>query len=72
MLKLLWLQWFNNNLHILRVMALMYLSSLRPKDNEKVREELENAIHIIWNCNLPSPRVGLSYLLTLDYSSLYL
>lgn len=28
----------------------------RPKDNEKVREELENAIHIIWNCNLPSPR----------------
>ncbi|KAA0032393.1 hypothetical protein IC582_010729 [Cucumis melo] len=28
----------------------------RPKENEKVRKELENAIHIIWNCNLPSPR----------------
>ncbi|XP_038876051.1 thioredoxin-like fold domain-containing protein MRL7L, chloroplastic [Benincasa hispida] len=28
----------------------------RPKENEKVREELENAVHIIWNCNLPSPR----------------
>ncbi|KAG7017170.1 Thioredoxin-like fold domain-containing protein MRL7L, chloroplastic [Cucurbita argyrosperma subsp. argyrosperma] len=28
----------------------------RPKENEKIRKELENAIHIIWNCNLPSPR----------------
>lgn len=28
----------------------------RPKDNEKIREELEKAVHIIWNCRLPSPR----------------
>ncbi|XP_022154590.1 thioredoxin-like fold domain-containing protein MRL7L, chloroplastic isoform X2 [Momordica charantia] len=28
----------------------------RPKENEQIREELEKAIHIIWNCNLPSPR----------------
>lgn len=28
----------------------------RPKENEKVQDELEKAIHIIWNCRLPSPR----------------
>ncbi|KAL5554575.1 hypothetical protein UlMin_041976 [Ulmus minor] len=28
----------------------------RPKENEKIRDELERAIHIIWNCRLPSPR----------------
>lgn len=28
----------------------------RPKENEKIQEELERAIHIIWNCRLPSPR----------------
>lgn len=28
----------------------------RPKENEKVRDELERAVHIIWNCRLPSPR----------------
>lgn len=28
----------------------------RPKENEKIREELERAVHIIWNCQLPSPR----------------
>ncbi|XP_055835728.1 thioredoxin-like fold domain-containing protein MRL7L, chloroplastic isoform X2 [Solanum dulcamara] len=28
----------------------------RPKENEMVRAELEKAIHIIWNCRLPSPR----------------
>ncbi|KAI4304165.1 hypothetical protein MLD38_039715 [Melastoma candidum] len=28
----------------------------RPKQNEKIRNELENAVHIIWNCRLPSPR----------------
>ncbi|KAH0693885.1 hypothetical protein KY285_020982 [Solanum tuberosum] len=28
----------------------------RPKENEMVRDELEKAIHIIWNCRLPSPR----------------
>ncbi|CAN4081171.1 unnamed protein product [Withania somnifera] len=28
----------------------------RPKENEMVRGELEKAIHIIWNCRLPSPR----------------
>ncbi|XP_045808818.1 thioredoxin-like fold domain-containing protein MRL7L, chloroplastic [Trifolium pratense] len=28
----------------------------RPKDNERIRDELEKAVHIIWNCRLPSPR----------------
>lgn len=28
----------------------------RPKENVKIRTELEKAIHIIWNCRLPSPR----------------
>lgn len=28
----------------------------RPKENEKLRDELEKAVHIIWNCGLPSPR----------------
>ncbi|XP_009604083.1 thioredoxin-like fold domain-containing protein MRL7L, chloroplastic isoform X1 [Nicotiana tomentosiformis] len=28
----------------------------RPKENEMVRNELEKAVHIIWNCRLPSPR----------------
>lgn len=28
----------------------------RPRENEKLRNELEKAIHIIWNCRLPSPR----------------
>ncbi|OAY51348.1 thioredoxin-like fold domain-containing protein MRL7L, chloroplastic [Manihot esculenta] len=28
----------------------------RPKENAKIRDELEKAVHIIWNCRLPSPR----------------
>ncbi|XP_019190471.1 PREDICTED: uncharacterized protein LOC109184863 [Ipomoea nil] len=28
----------------------------RPKENEKIRDELEKAIQIIWNCRIPSPR----------------
>ncbi|KAF6137518.1 hypothetical protein GIB67_031797 [Kingdonia uniflora] len=28
----------------------------RPKENEKVREELEKTAHIFWNSRLPSPR----------------
>ncbi|XP_044478666.1 thioredoxin-like fold domain-containing protein MRL7L, chloroplastic isoform X2 [Mangifera indica] len=28
----------------------------RPKDNKKIRNEIEKAVHIIWNCHLPSPR----------------
>ncbi|KAF2325640.1 hypothetical protein GH714_031566 [Hevea brasiliensis] len=28
----------------------------RSKENEKIRDELEKAVHIIWNCRLPSPR----------------
>ncbi|XP_062077007.1 thioredoxin-like fold domain-containing protein MRL7L, chloroplastic [Humulus lupulus] len=28
----------------------------RPKENEKIRDEIEKAVHIIWNCRLPSPR----------------
>uniref|UniRef100_A0A2P2KMX5 Uncharacterized protein LOC105111557 isoform X2 n=1 Tax=Rhizophora mucronata TaxID=61149 RepID=A0A2P2KMX5_RHIMU len=30
----------------------------RPKENEKIREEIEKAVNIIWNCRLPSPRVS--------------
>ncbi|KAH9618647.1 hypothetical protein KSS87_018534 [Heliosperma pusillum] len=28
----------------------------RPKENERCRDQLEKAVNIIWNCNLPSPR----------------
>ncbi|KAI5670047.1 hypothetical protein M9H77_19900 [Catharanthus roseus] len=28
----------------------------RPRENEKIRDELEKAVQIIWNCRLPSPR----------------
>ncbi|XP_012081914.1 thioredoxin-like fold domain-containing protein MRL7L, chloroplastic isoform X2 [Jatropha curcas] len=28
----------------------------RPKENEKIRVELDMAVNIIWNCRLPSPR----------------
>ncbi|PRQ46003.1 hypothetical protein RchiOBHm_Chr2g0084441 [Rosa chinensis] len=28
----------------------------RPKENEKIRAELDKAVQIIWNCRLPSPR----------------
>ncbi|KAL6275083.1 hypothetical protein ACE6H2_025775 [Prunus campanulata] len=28
----------------------------RPKENENIWNELEKAVHIIWNCKLPSPR----------------
>ncbi|KAJ9187183.1 hypothetical protein P3X46_002668 [Hevea brasiliensis] len=28
----------------------------RPRENEKIQDELEKAVHIIWNCGLPSPR----------------
>ncbi|XP_057781238.1 thioredoxin-like fold domain-containing protein MRL7L, chloroplastic isoform X2 [Salvia miltiorrhiza] len=28
----------------------------RPKENERIREEIEKAVQIIWNCRLPSPR----------------
>ncbi|XP_052477324.1 thioredoxin-like fold domain-containing protein MRL7L, chloroplastic [Gossypium raimondii] len=28
----------------------------RPKENERAWDELEKAVHIIWNCRLPSPR----------------
>ncbi|KAJ7956708.1 Thioredoxin-like protein [Quillaja saponaria] len=28
----------------------------RPIENERIQDELEKAVHIIWNCRLPSPR----------------
>ncbi|CAL5359448.1 unnamed protein product [Camellia sinensis] len=31
--------------------------SSRPLENERMRDELEKAVNIIWNCQLPSPRV---------------
>ncbi|XP_059655721.1 thioredoxin-like fold domain-containing protein MRL7L, chloroplastic [Cornus florida] len=42
----------------------------RPKENEKIRNELEKAIHIIWNCRLPSPRcVAIDAVVELDLVS---
>ncbi|CAL5373743.1 unnamed protein product [Camellia sinensis] len=29
----------------------------RPLENERMRDELEKAVNIIWNCRLPSPRL---------------
>lgn len=34
------------------------MGTCRPKENEKIRDELEKAVQIIWNCRLPSPRVS--------------
>ena len=42
----------------------------RPKENEKVRDELEKAVHIIWNCRLPSPRVRMTTSFILLFGSL--
>ncbi|KAF7132467.1 hypothetical protein RHSIM_Rhsim09G0002900 [Rhododendron simsii] len=42
----------------------------RPKENETVRDELEKAVHIIWNCHLPSPRcVAIDVVVELDLVS---
>ncbi|CAA2933688.1 thioredoxin-like fold domain-containing MRL7L, chloroplastic [Olea europaea subsp. europaea] len=42
----------------------------RPKENGRIRDELEKAIHIIWNCRLPSPRcVAIDAVLELDLVS---
>ncbi|XP_075473683.1 thioredoxin-like fold domain-containing protein MRL7L, chloroplastic [Primulina tabacum] len=41
-----------------------------PKDNERIRDELEKAVHIIWNCRLPSPRcVAIDAVVELDLVS---
>lgn len=32
----------------------------RPKENEMVYDQLEKAIHLIWDCRIPSPRVTIS------------
>ncbi|KAK4489076.1 hypothetical protein RD792_004870 [Penstemon davidsonii] len=42
----------------------------RPKENEMVQKELENAVQIIWNCRLPSPRcVAIDAVVELDLVS---
>ncbi|KAL2470083.1 Thioredoxin superfamily protein [Abeliophyllum distichum] len=42
----------------------------RPKENGRIRDELEKAIHIIWNCRLPSPRcVAIDAVMELDLVS---
>ncbi|KAF7133109.1 hypothetical protein RHSIM_Rhsim09G0003200 [Rhododendron simsii] len=42
----------------------------RPKENETVRDELEKAVRIIWNCHLPSPRcVAIDAVVELDLVS---
>uniref|UniRef100_A0A7N0ZTZ7 Uncharacterized protein n=1 Tax=Kalanchoe fedtschenkoi TaxID=63787 RepID=A0A7N0ZTZ7_KALFE len=42
----------------------------RPKENEKARSELEKAVHVIWNCGLPSPRcVAVDAVVELDLVS---
>ncbi|MCI29310.1 thioredoxin superfamily protein, partial [Trifolium medium] len=38
------------------ILTNFFTSIFRPKDNERIRDELEKAVHIIWNCRLPSPR----------------
>ncbi|KAL3642211.1 Thioredoxin-like fold domain-containing protein mrl7l, chloroplastic [Castilleja foliolosa] len=38
------------------LMVLVHNRYKRPKENEKIRDELEKAVQIIWNCSLPSPR----------------
>lgn len=47
-----------NYSYFCRCLLTTILISGRPKENEKIREELEKSIHIIWNCRLPSPRVS--------------
>ncbi|KAK3030898.1 hypothetical protein RJ639_037248 [Escallonia herrerae] len=42
----------------------------RPKENENMRDELEKAVQIIWNCRLPSPRcVAVDAVVELDLVS---
>ncbi|KAL9670158.1 hypothetical protein QQ045_007709 [Rhodiola kirilowii] len=42
----------------------------RAKENENVRNELEKAVHVIWNCGLPSPRcVAIDAVVELDLVS---
>ncbi|XP_073044067.1 thioredoxin-like fold domain-containing protein MRL7L, chloroplastic [Primulina eburnea] len=42
----------------------------RPKDNERIRDEVEKPVHIIWNCQLPSPRcVAIDAVVELDLVS---
>ncbi|KAJ0034374.1 hypothetical protein Pint_26463 [Pistacia integerrima] len=38
------------------ISPLIVLVHNRPKENEKIRDEIEKAVHIIWNCRLPFPR----------------
>ncbi|XP_047334722.1 thioredoxin-like fold domain-containing protein MRL7L, chloroplastic [Impatiens glandulifera] len=39
------------------IMVLVHNRYKRPKENEKMRFELDKAVNIIWNCRLPSPRI---------------
>ncbi|KAI7988007.1 hypothetical protein LOK49_LG13G02032 [Camellia lanceoleosa] len=42
----------------------------RPLENERMRDELEKAVNIIWNCRLPSPRcVAIDAVVELDLVS---
>ncbi|GMQ04032.1 hypothetical protein CsSME_00049600 [Camellia sinensis var. sinensis] len=42
----------------------------RPLENERMRDELEKAVNIIWNCRLPSPRcVAIDAIVELDLVS---
>ncbi|XP_042490935.1 thioredoxin-like fold domain-containing protein MRL7L, chloroplastic isoform X2 [Macadamia integrifolia] len=42
----------------------------RPRENEKVRDELEKAVHVFWNSRLPSPRcVAVDAVVELDLVS---
>lgn len=42
----------------------------RPKENEKIRDALEKAVQIIWNCQLPAPRcVAIDAVLEVDLVS---
>ncbi|XP_028101632.1 thioredoxin-like fold domain-containing protein MRL7L, chloroplastic [Camellia sinensis] len=42
----------------------------RPLENQRMRDELEKAVNIIWNCRLPSPRcVAIDAVVELDLVS---
>ncbi|CAH9100618.1 unnamed protein product [Cuscuta epithymum] len=38
------------------LILLVHNRYMRPKENEKLRNELEKAVHVFWNCRIPSPR----------------
>ncbi|GMP34897.1 hypothetical protein CsSME_00007578 [Camellia sinensis var. sinensis] len=49
------------------LIAFVHNQYRRPLENERMRDELEKAVNIIWNCRLPSPRcVAIDAVVELD------